>query len=208
MNMDLRSFIGKHEDELEKALGFTHYVETEDSILGRTKEINPDLFVEVLLKFAGNQKLKVVKTDWYGIILDIFDISLADARKHLLLLQRDKGMFIDEDDLTYSILGENFYAYAYKIIFFSASEENVQKMAQILDEYSRKYYEPYELGKEEFTAPPLPKSEPPAKIALIKIGRNDPCYCGSGKKYKKCCINKDGGRYDAHKVNYDDEDNN
>ena len=19
-----------------------------------------------------------------------------------------------------------------------------------------------------------------------KIGRNDPCYCGSGKKYKKC----------------------
>ena len=21
-----------------------------------------------------------------------------------------------------------------------------------------------------------------------KIGRNDPCPCGSGKKYKKCCI--------------------
>lgn len=20
-----------------------------------------------------------------------------------------------------------------------------------------------------------------------KVGRNDPCYCGSGKKYKKCC---------------------
>jgi peptide deformylase len=24
-----------------------------------------------------------------------------------------------------------------------------------------------------------------------KIGRNDPCHCGSGKKYKKCCINKE-----------------
>lgn len=22
-----------------------------------------------------------------------------------------------------------------------------------------------------------------------KIGRNDPCICGSGKKYKKCCLN-------------------
>lgn len=22
----------------------------------------------------------------------------------------------------------------------------------------------------------------------IKIGRNDPCHCGSGKKYKKCCL--------------------
>jgi uncharacterized protein YecA (UPF0149 family) len=21
-----------------------------------------------------------------------------------------------------------------------------------------------------------------------KIGRNDPCSCGSGKKYKKCCL--------------------
>ena len=24
----------------------------------------------------------------------------------------------------------------------------------------------------------------------IKIGRNDPCPCGSGKKYKKCCLGK------------------
>ena len=22
----------------------------------------------------------------------------------------------------------------------------------------------------------------------VKIGRNDPCSCGSGKKYKKCCL--------------------
>ena len=26
--------------------------------------------------------------------------------------------------------------------------------------------------------------------ATKKVGRNDPCPCGSGKKYKKCCINK------------------
>ena len=25
---------------------------------------------------------------------------------------------------------------------------------------------------------------------MYKIGRNDPCYCGSGEKYKKCCIDK------------------
>jgi len=22
---------------------------------------------------------------------------------------------------------------------------------------------------------------------MTKVGRNDPCVCGSGKKYKKCC---------------------
>lgn len=27
----------------------------------------------------------------------------------------------------------------------------------------------------------------------MKPGRNDPCPCGSGKKYKKCCQDKDNG---------------
>jgi uncharacterized protein YecA (UPF0149 family) len=27
----------------------------------------------------------------------------------------------------------------------------------------------------------------PAISARPKIGRNDPCSCGSGKKFKKCC---------------------
>jgi len=27
----------------------------------------------------------------------------------------------------------------------------------------------------------------PTKINEHNIGRNDPCYCGSGKKLKKCC---------------------
>ena len=26
---------------------------------------------------------------------------------------------------------------------------------------------------------------------MAKVGRNDPCHCGSGKKYKKCCLPKD-----------------
>jgi preprotein translocase subunit SecA len=30
-------------------------------------------------------------------------------------------------------------------------------------------------------------SRQPAKVASKKVGRNDPCPCGSGKKYKKCC---------------------
>lgn len=29
--------------------------------------------------------------------------------------------------------------------------------------------------------------DPPKPRQVVKIGRNDPCPCGSGKKYKKCC---------------------
>jgi hypothetical protein len=33
-------------------------------------------------------------------------------------------------------------------------------------------------------------SEKPKLSLVKKIGRNDFCHCGSGKKYKKCCLNK------------------
>lgn len=40
----------------------------------------------------------------------------------------------------------------------------------------------------------LEEHEVPTVATLVKdepkIGRNDPCPCGSGKKYKKCCMNK------------------
>jgi transposase-like protein len=45
-------------------------------------------------------------------------------------------------------------------------EELNEDVTRILQKYKRKI-------------PELPK---------LKIGRNDPCPCGSGKKYKKCCL--------------------
>jgi uncharacterized protein YecA (UPF0149 family) len=40
----------------------------------------------------------------------------------------------------------------------------------------------------------LPKPATSIKVAMHqstprqKVGRNDPCLCGSGLKYKKCCL--------------------
>ena len=31
----------------------------------------------------------------------------------------------------------------------------------------------------------------PQLIKNEKVGRNDPCPCGSGKKYKRCCLAKE-----------------
>jgi SEC-C motif-containing protein len=38
----------------------------------------------------------------------------------------------------------------------------------------------YFVSGKEVKAKPVVRAEP-------KIGRNDPCSCGSGRKYKKCC---------------------
>ena len=40
-----------------------------------------------------------------------------------------------------------------------------------------------------------PRSQGEVKIETIRnrgerVGRNDPCPCGSGKKYKQCCMRK------------------
>ena len=34
----------------------------------------------------------------------------------------------------------------------------------------------------------MPSHRTPVRHAAPKVGRNDPCPCGSGKKYKKCCL--------------------
>ncbi len=45
----------------------------------------------------------------------------------------------------------------------------------------------------ELTATNAPQeARRPASTGGPKIGRNDPCPCGSGKKYKKCCLLKAG----------------
>jgi preprotein translocase subunit SecA len=48
-------------------------------------------------------------------------------------------------------------------------------------------------GGEDGVAPraAAPRSEVRAADGQ-KVGRNDPCPCGSGKKYKKCCLLKGG----------------
>ena len=45
-------------------------------------------------------------------------------------------------------------------------------------------------------APP-PSDKQPAHVPIVRagprVGRNDPCPCGSGKKYKKCHMAADEG---------------
>jgi tetratricopeptide (TPR) repeat protein len=68
---------------------------------------------------------------------------------------------------------------------------NYYRVSQDLRDFKAGIYEAYadvalQLGKD---LEPLARPAAPAK--KFKIGRNDPCPCGSGKKYKKCCLLKE-----------------
>jgi len=67
---------------------------------------------------------------------------------------------------------------------------NYYRVNQDLRDFKAGIYEVYaelslKLGKD-----PEPMTKPAALPKKMKVGRNDPCPCGSGKKYKKCCLLK------------------
>lgn len=80
-------------------------------------------------------------------------------------------------------------------------KQQVRLKESLLKEYNRLgqvcsngyYYEKYpqEQIKAQGTVISDGKDEPYVRGSK-KIGRNDPCPCGSGKKYKQCCMNKQG----------------
>jgi preprotein translocase subunit SecA len=51
---------------------------------------------------------------------------------------------------------------------------------------------PADASPQPANQPQAPGAKPAPAQASSKVGRNDPCPCGSGKKYKKCCYPKYG----------------
>jgi hypothetical protein len=61
-------------------------------------------------------------------------------------------------------------------------EEHLKELAEL--EAQAEEHGSYGASPQEGTVTPIRRTAP-------KVGRNAPCPCGSGKKYKKCCLNKD-----------------
>ena len=56
--------------------------------------------------------------------------------------------------------------------------------------FSAEYLTKRSSGRLNDLAALLPRSmDPFTEVFAAKTGRNDPCPCGSGKKFKKCCLN-------------------
>jgi SWIM/SEC-C metal-binding protein len=70
------------------------------------------------------------------------------------------------------------------------TEERFNEVVSIFEKNGWKYTIELEPDKpEDITALERLLSPPKPKIAEKKVGRNEPCPCGSGNKYKKCCGN-------------------
>lgn len=67
------------------------------------------------------------------------------------------------------------------------SDEKARYVAETCVEHGWHYIIGFELDKPEDISDLEKALNPPAPAQSEKVSRNEPCPCGSGKKYKKCC---------------------
>jgi preprotein translocase subunit SecA len=66
------------------------------------------------------------------------------------------------------------------------SEEQIEEAEQKHPQVENVQYHHADYDEALGTADETPKPQQPIERAMPKVGRNDPCPCGSGKKYKHC----------------------
>ena len=79
-------------------------------------------------------------------------------------------------------MAESFHAEA------ARGEQSLEAMADAIHRVLPTAVAQYAyMGRSIATVLVEPDADTPVPTRDTKVGRNDPCPCGSGKKYKKCC---------------------
>ena len=129
--------------------------------------------------------------DIYNSILTVI------ISNHLIEMIPDVKIMFEQDAIDYYIRGG--YAEFIDYLFNYDKFDTIDIISNIEDNMASWYcfhkeekdnkefdYDNMEQAMNEF----IKESTNQNIINYNKIGRNDPCPCGSGKKYKKCCLNK------------------
>lgn len=94
-------------------------------------------------------------------------------------------------------VNEVFEVFSHNDISFEDEEQTNESMQLVMDLsnniriWENNGFTPQEIFKKFERANLKPLPDKPFIIKKEKVGRNDLCPCGSGKKYKKCCLGKE-----------------
>lgn len=204
--LDLRKLIAETYRSTDKIELYSYYylcpgvINPEEIIDEIEMRSNVDYYLprkkEIL--YAGSnqlEKLNSVQRKFKKMVINDFSISEAEAEDILWEMMMD----IKNDFSTISMLQD--FASDYEFKNEKQTDEFVRQLNN-LHNHTRmwilKGHTPEELFEEEKKhLQPLPKSNKDGSVGEQtvvkgeKVGRNDPCPCGSGKKYKKCCLGKE-----------------
>jgi hypothetical protein len=177
-------------DHVRKAI--VHFPETSAPIV-RNVSLMPSFWDGTAYVFL---QLKVLEkgdyaTEYRPRRTALLEIACAAARLRWPKLRRVVGIAIDAPKYAPDINSEDL-----ALLEFDDWDEKKERYYRKLNEeirfFSTGSMTETKLSITEFPAPPVESAA--ASIhsvnGRLKIGRNEPCPCGSGKKYKKCCLRK------------------
>ncbi|HOP99830.1 MAG TPA: SEC-C metal-binding domain-containing protein [Acetivibrio clariflavus] len=127
-------------------------------------------YIKKIEEFIGS-KDNLDENEKEDLLYDIFGVFQLDLSLEVVIdMLKDMGIEFNDEDET----------------------EEFMRLLRVASDNTRKWglrgHMPVELGKSRAKVPiDRPQLQKPQPRTVKKIGRNDPCYCGSGKKYKHCC---------------------
>jgi len=177
-------------------------------VRGTALNVYAKLYSEgVINKIAGIEYLRsLIYADPYPAHQDLAThIMGVVIEQHIFEMIQDIQYLYDKDRVDIMMYGH----YDDFIDFIYTNQREVERISYIEDVIDNMYWWPcFEQTDEQKRQNQLKMenlkallrqeeeflNQPVAKIT--KIGRNDPCPCGSGKKYKKCCLGKEPAKED------------
>ena len=172
------------------------------------ENIRSDLAVEKCLHLLRQEKEPGIRANLAYALLSHFALEGVEETRKLLMGREldfeNRGLrnYLVE---TCTITGERFPEYdEWRTAEKIEKEEHQKRVKELENDPAGLLRFAFEklAGK---TSPAAIKQEPPVSrqphlIPPVKtgykqrVGRNEPCPCGSGKKFKKCCIHKSRGK--------------
>ena len=133
-----------------------------------------------------------------------FDTEIRDVERIILLNVVDRKWMDHIDNMEQLRQGINLRAYAqrdpvveYKYEAMDMFEEMIDSLKEDTVKYLFHAVPESRIERTQVAKPTAENHGGDGTVAkkpvrkVTKIGRNDPCPCGSGKKYKNCCLGKD-----------------
>jgi hypothetical protein len=173
------------------------------------ENIHSDLAVETCLKLLLHERDQNIRRELAHAMLSQFAQEAIEVARQVLV-----GRKLDFEGTglrnylleTCAITGERFPEYDEWLVAEAAEKEEHRRRFKALegDPVGLMKFALEKLTGEKVPDQPRAKPSPPAirsasPLALQqtpapkqKIGRNDTCPCGSGKKFKNCCMKKGG----------------
>ncbi len=142
-----------------------------------------------LQSYGGKDPLIEYKREGFAMFTELLGRIKEDSLKLLLLVQKvDPNDELFESTLP-SNIKEEHPEFDPKKAVAAAPAAAPQPQAMMGQNAAPSFGAP--MGGQPWETQGSQSRQPVAKVATVrrdepKIGRNDPCYCGSGKKFKKC----------------------